>query len=390
MTNIKSKFQFQLHPWFEVFYALQTLTDQVSRIHSEWKRRAAQRLPSTFNKKLQLVGGSPYIWPAVADLLLDLPLTVSFEDRITALARLSVQEFQKTIVFGLLHEQEPVEKLLSGKFDLHQTITHISKTKREWLSFIGLYPPEKSSALFKGLEMLVRTPGEFRKYVVDLVQIFWEKEFSATWDQIYNKLEESKEEKERLFESCTLQEFTQLALLRVEVDERKGELKALRGGYTLPLRNLANAIIMPSAFNDKRHWTVSYKNPSKVTAFLPYFDPAISLSWIPAREKLEAQQPELDPALIFRALGDTTRYAMVSLLAKQPLTSADLAKILSLSRPTVSHHIHLLREAGLIDEKVHGNALLLSLKVEVFQNLSEIVSNKLFQNNSETRKSKSK
>jgi DNA-binding transcriptional ArsR family regulator len=63
---------------------------------------------------------------------------------------------------------------------------------------------------------------------------------------------------------------------------------------------------------------------------------------------------------------------------------------LSLSRPTVSHHIHLLREAGLIDEKVQGNALLLSLKVEVFQNLSEIVSNKLFQKNSETRKSKSK
>lgn len=377
MIEIKQKFRFEVHPWFEVFFAIQTITDDNSRIHEIWKRRAIQRLPASFNKKLQLLGGSPYIWPAIADLLLEVPLTNPFEDRLSRVSRVLTKNLQHAIFDGIFHEPGPVKQLLSGKIDLHRTITLVSKTKREWLAFIGLYPPKKSSPLFKGLEMLLRSPAEFQKIVVEVLELFWEKEFKETWEQIYRKLERSKEEKERLFQSCTLEEFAHLALLRVEVDEQKGLLKAVRGGYTLPFKNLKEAIILPSAFNDKRHWTSYDQDPTRVTAFFPYFDPSISLSWISAHKDI--QDPELDPALIFKALGDTTRYAMVSLLAKELLTSADLAKTLDLSRPTVSHHIHVLREAGLITEKVQGNSMLLSLRNEVFQNLSELVSGKLFQ-----------
>ena len=391
MIDIKLRFRFKVHPWFEVFFALQALTDESSRIHEIWKRRALQRLPASFHKKLNMIGGSPYIWPAIADLLLELPMSISFEDRLARISRVPAQDLQWALFDGIFHESGPVKQLLSGKFDLNQTITQVSKTKREWLAFIGLYPPKKSSPLFKGLEMLLRSPVEFRKIVADLVGIFWDKEFKETWEQIYKKLGRSKEEKERLFQSCTLEEFMHHALLRVEIDERKGRLKALRGGYTLPLKNLTEAIILPSAFNDKRHWTCYDKDPGKVVAYLPYFDPSISLSWIATGRGAPNEEPELDPALIFKALGDTTRYAMVSLLAKEPLTSAELAKTLSLSRPTVSHHIHVLREAGLIAEKAQGNALLLSLRNEVFQNLSDLVTSKLFQSsNIDLKKTRNK
>jgi DNA-binding transcriptional ArsR family regulator len=377
MIDIKQRILFQVEPWFEVFFALQTLTDENSRIHEVWKRQALLKLPQTFQKKFQLIGASPYIWASIADLLLDVPLTLSFEKRLSALQRISSQSLQKILFEGVFHEPDPVKHLLSGKFDLNQTITQVSRKKREWLAFIGLYPPRKTAPLFKGLEMLLRTPADFLKIVVELINIFWEKEFKETWNQISKKLEHSKEEKERLFQSCTFQEFANLALLRVELDERKEQLRAVRGGYVLPVKYLSNAIILPSAFNDKRHWTCYDQDPTKVTAFFPYFDPSISLSWI-SKSSSESSEPELDPALIFKALGDTTRYAMVSLIAKEPLTSSDLAKTLSLTRPTVSHHIHVLREAGLIDEKVQGNALLLSLRKEVFESLSDLVNSKLF------------
>ena len=378
MKEIKSAFEFQVSPWFETFFALQVLTDSSSRIHARWKERALNRLPAAFHQKFKRLGASPYIWPALADTLLDIPLTLPFEERIAKFEKLSHPHLQKTILIGLLHELEPVRQVLSGKCDLFQSITRISKTKREWLSFIGLYPPEKDSLLFKGLECLVRTPAEFQRITSDLLKLFWVNEFKQTWEGVYRKLERSKEEKERLFQSCSLEEFARLSLLRVEMDERKGQIKAIRGGYTLPFKHLLNAIILPSVFNDKRHWTTFEDNPDKVVAFFPYFDPSISLGFIFSSSEMEAGEPELDPALIFKALGDTTRYAMVSLVAKAPLTSADLAKTLGVSRPTVSHHLHLLREAVLLQETIRGNTVLLSLRREVFENLSELVTNKLF------------
>jgi hypothetical protein len=161
MIDIKQKTQFQVEPWFEVFFALQAITDADSRIHEVWKRQALLKLPQTFHKKFELIGASPYIWPSVADLLLDIPLTVPFEDRLSALRRISSKNLQKILFEGIFHEVELVKQLLSGKFDLNQTITQVSKMKHEWLAFIGLYPPKKNAPLFKGLEMLLRTPREF-------------------------------------------------------------------------------------------------------------------------------------------------------------------------------------------------------------------------------------
>jgi DNA-binding transcriptional ArsR family regulator len=378
MNNIKLKFQFVTSAVFEPFFALQTLTDKESRIHEQWKRKALLRLPSSFHKKFTLIGGSPYIWPAIPDTLQDAPLSAPFEEIISRIAQLPEQDLQKAIFFGILHEPGPVNNLLSGRADLFQTISRISKAKHEWLAFMGLYPATKNSPLFAGLEFLLRTPKEFQKILVDLLEMFWVADFKETWNVLYEELEKSREEKERLFQSCSLEEFARFALLRVEVDEKKRLLKAVRGGYVLPFNRLSAVYVIPSAFNDKRHWTCSEKDPKQVIAYFPYFDPAISLSWISRPSETEIAEPEKDPALIFKALGDTTRYAMVSLLARGPLTSSDLATELGISRPTVSHHIHVLRDAGLLEEKIQGNAAVLSVRREILEHLSDLTIGKLF------------
>jgi ArsR family transcriptional regulator len=378
MKPIESKFDFEVSSWFETFFALQVLTDDGSRIHNSWKKRALQKLPANFHSKFELIGGSPYLWPAIADTLLDKPLTLPFEERLGMFARISPENLKQTIFYGIFHESGPVDHLLSGRYDLFQTVTRLSKAKQDWLAFVGLYPPQKRSPLFRGLECLLRTPKEFRKIAAHLLEIFWEKEFKETWALMLGQLERSKKEKEHLFQSCTLEEFARMALLRVEVDERRGLLKPVRGGYTLPLKNLSRGILLPSAFNDKRHWTSRDKNPKAIVAYFPFFEPSISITRFPPGSGIKAEQAETDPALIFKALGDTTRYAMVSLLAKDPTTSAELARALQLSRPTVSHHIHVLREAGLLEEKVHKNTIQLSIRRDLFENLSELVTNKLF------------
>ena len=51
---------------------------------------------------------------------------------------------------------------------------------------------------------------------------------------------------------------------------------------------------------------------------------------------------------VFAALSDPTRRALVARLAYGPATAGQLAELAAMSRPAVSQHIRILREAGAI------------------------------------------
>lgn len=64
-----------------------------------------------------------------------------------------------------------------------------------------------------------------------------------------------------------------------------------------------------------------------------------------------------DMASTFAALGDPVRLRIVSMLAAAPEGTAcgcDLEGPLGLSQPTVSHHLKILREAGLVEGDRQG------------------------------------
>jgi ArsR family transcriptional regulator len=68
--------------------------------------------------------------------------------------------------------------------------------------------------------------------------------------------------------------------------------------------------------------------------------------------------PERAEALArrLRVLGDATRLQMLELLARQetPLCVCDVTSAFPLSQPTISHHLRLLREEGLIVAEKRG------------------------------------
>jgi ArsR family transcriptional regulator, arsenate/arsenite/antimonite-responsive transcriptional repressor len=61
-------------------------------------------------------------------------------------------------------------------------------------------------------------------------------------------------------------------------------------------------------------------------------------------------------ALRLKAIGDPTRLRMLDLLAQQPqpLCVCDITDHFSQNQPTISHHLRLLREAGLIETEKRG------------------------------------
>lgn len=54
------------------------------------------------------------------------------------------------------------------------------------------------------------------------------------------------------------------------------------------------------------------------------------------------------------ALGDRTRRAIVECLAERPRAVGELADVLPVSRPAVSQHLRILKDAGLVAEHAAG------------------------------------
>ena len=57
----------------------------------------------------------------------------------------------------------------------------------------------------------------------------------------------------------------------------------------------------------------------------------------------------------FAALGDSTRRAIFERVAARPAAVGDLAQGLPVSRPAVSQHLRVLKQAGLVTETPEGS-----------------------------------
>ena len=57
---------------------------------------------------------------------------------------------------------------------------------------------------------------------------------------------------------------------------------------------------------------------------------------------------------MLEALGDPTRRAIFELLGEQPYAVGQLAARLPVSRPAVSQHLKVLKQAGIVTDRAHG------------------------------------
>jgi DNA-binding transcriptional ArsR family regulator len=77
---------------------------------------------------------------------------------------------------------------------------------------------------------------------------------------------------------------------------------------------------------------------------------------------------DLDAA--FAALGDPTRRAIISRLARGEATVGDLAAPFELTHQAVSRHVGILRRCGLIHQRVDGQRRPCRLNLERMEELS--------------------
>jgi DNA-binding transcriptional ArsR family regulator len=81
-------------------------------------------------------------------------------------------------------------------------------------------------------------------------------------------------------------------------------------------------------------------------------------------------------AAMFKALGDPVRLRLLSLIASHPGGQACVCEISStfdVSQPTISHHLKLLRSAGLLDCERRGTWVYYWVIPQVLQQLSSVL-----------------
>jgi ArsR family transcriptional regulator len=81
-------------------------------------------------------------------------------------------------------------------------------------------------------------------------------------------------------------------------------------------------------------------------------------------------------ARLFKAMGDPVRLRLLSLIASHEGGEAcvcDLTGVFDLTGPTISHHLKVLREAGLISGERRGTWVYYRVEPDALRRLSEVL-----------------
>ena len=71
----------------------------------------------------------------------------------------------------------------------------------------------------------------------------------------------------------------------------------------------------------------------------------------------------------FKALADPTRRQILKLLQEKDRTAGEIAAYFNMTKPSISHHLNVLKNSGLVLDERHGQNIVYSLNMTVVQDI---------------------
>lgn len=71
----------------------------------------------------------------------------------------------------------------------------------------------------------------------------------------------------------------------------------------------------------------------------------------------------------FKALSDSSRREIIQLLRERSMTAGEIADHFDISKPSISHHLNILKNAGLLTDERKGQNIIYSLNTSVFEDV---------------------
>ncbi len=73
--------------------------------------------------------------------------------------------------------------------------------------------------------------------------------------------------------------------------------------------------------------------------------------------------------IVFKALNDPTRREILELLQQRDMTAGEIVEHFTISGPSISHHLDLLKQAGLVTAEKSGQYIYYSLNTTVVDDI---------------------
>lgn len=78
---------------------------------------------------------------------------------------------------------------------------------------------------------------------------------------------------------------------------------------------------------------------------------------------------------VWKALADPTRRKILKLLKKDSLNAGEIAAEFNMTKPSISNHLSILKQADLVDSEKIGQNVIYSLKTSVLEDMLKMLSN---------------
>lgn len=72
---------------------------------------------------------------------------------------------------------------------------------------------------------------------------------------------------------------------------------------------------------------------------------------------------------VFKALNDNTRREILSLLKEGDMTAGEIFEEFNISKPSISHHLEILKKADLVYRKKEGQFIIYSINTTILNDV---------------------
>jgi DNA-binding transcriptional ArsR family regulator len=336
--EFRSLITFRTSTVYEMWLSLRALQNPGHR-HQDWAERVRRQLPQ--------------------DILEDLEFIYSRFEKGALLMELAVDYLDHHDVEGFLHyvEQMNMPQFLFyavGRLAPAEEMAKLEPTMESLLSIVtdaflegSKYAERLRTARY--LELLA-DPETYKVKLLRLWRRYWEayfKEESKVYHQIW---QESMKEKSLALSRQDALEFVKRLAGKSKLPDQIPE------GYTTE-----EIILVPSYFGPHHLMFFGYGSITLI------YDCQITEQ---RREELEKLEEEIIATA--KALDDKTRLELLKWIVRDPhIYGRKLAEICHISQPSVSRHLRILREAGIIEERPIDNRIAYEVNHEKIENLSQ-------------------
>ncbi len=336
--DVQAMIAFRSSSIYEMMLSLGALHSPILR-HEDWAQQLRARLRPELLQDVDFLYGRFENGVLLMELAVDYPDHHDVAGFLMHVEQMSTPQF----LFYVLGRLAPPEEIAKLEPTLESLLSLIP------VAFPQGSPKTESRFRTEGFLELLAEPDSYRAKMLGVWKRYWEDHFAEEVKRYADRWDQSIDEKSRALASQDALEFVPTLSNHSHLPEQ------IPQGY-----DTREIVLVPSYF--ARHQLMFFGYGS-VTII---YDCQLTEK---RKDQLETLEDEI--IVMIKAVGDKTRLALLRLIVQDPnLYGLQLSKLCGVSQPSVSRHIRILKEAGLLEEKPVGNHITYEVRRERVESLA--------------------